>query len=137
MNTPNGSSTVGSRATSSRISDQAFSFRNTCYGMENNVWSVTGELNSRFSNNLTNRILFTYSDIRDERSSDSSPFPFIDIWDGNGNAFMSAGYELFTWNNSVKNNVINLQDHVTWTLGKHKLRFVPPRFLPVPPTGPL
>ena len=121
MNTPNGTSTVGSRATSSRISDQAFSFRNTCYGMENNVWSVTGELNSRFSNNLTNRILFTYSDIRDERSSDSSPFPFIDIWDGSGNAFMSAGYELFTWNNAVKNNVINLQDHVTWTLGKHKL----------------
>lgn len=117
----NGSSTVGSRATSNRFSDKAFAFRNACYGMDNNVWSVTGELNSRFSNTLQNRILFTYSDIHDKRSSNSKPFPFIDIWDGKKNAFMSAGYELFTWNNEVKNNVVNLQDHVTWTLGSHRL----------------
>ena len=121
MNEPNWTSGINPRASSSRISDKAFSFRNACYGMDNNVWSVTGELNSRFSNTLQNRVLFTYSDIHDKRSSDSKPFPFIDIWDGKGDAFMTAGYELFTWNNEVKNNVVNLQDHVTWTLGSHRI----------------
>ena len=117
----NGTSTVGDRASSNRISKDAMAFVNNCYAMENNVWSLAAELNSRFGNNLANRFLFTYSNIEDVRTSESSPFPHIDIWDGAGNAFMSAGYELFSWNNAVKNNILNIQDNVTWTLGSHKI----------------
>lgn len=117
----NGTSTVGTKASSNRISKDAFSFRNACYSMDNKVWSLTAELNSRFNNDLSNRLLFTYSNIQDIRSTDSSPFPFIDIWDGSGNAFMSAGYELFSWNNAVKNKVINVQDNIIYSVGKHKI----------------
>lgn len=117
----NGTSTVGSKAASDRISADAMAFRNNCYSMDNTVWSLTGELNSSFTNDLANRLLFTYSNIEDRRGSPSSPFPHIDIWDGAGNAFMSAGYELFSWNNAVKNKTWNIQDNITWTVGKHKI----------------
>lgn len=117
----NATSTVGDRPTSGRISKDAMAFRNACYSMENLVNSVTAELNSRFTSNLSNRALFTFSQLTDERGSNSSPFPFIDIWDGNGNAFMSAGYELFSWNNKVQNTIVNFQDNITWILGNHKL----------------
>ena len=117
----NGTSTVGNRTSANRISQYAMAFRNNCYSMDNTVWSWTAELNSRFSNALSNRFLFTYANIEDMRGSLSSPFPHIDIWDGTGQAFMSAGYELFSWNNGVKNNTLSLQDNITWTLGKHKI----------------
>lgn len=116
----NGTSTVGTKATSDRISKDAMAFRNNCYIMDDNVNSITGEVNSRFGSNIQNRFLVTYSDIVSERSSNSSPFPHIDIWK-DGNAFMSAGYELFSWNNKVQNKTFNVQDNVTWTLGNHRI----------------
>lgn len=117
---PNGTSTVGARASSSRISKDAFAFKNNSYMMDNNVNSITGELNSNFSAKLQNRLLVTYSDIVDQRNSNSSPFPHIDIWK-DGNAFMSAGYELFSWNNKVQNKTFNIQDNLTWSIGNHRV----------------
>lgn len=116
----NGNSTVGTRSSNSRISKQGMAFRNNCYVMENKVSSLTAELNSRFGNSVANRLLFTYSNIEDVRLSDSSPFPHIDIWKDN-DAFMSAGYELFSWNNRVNNTIFNVQDNVTITMGNHRL----------------
>lgn len=116
----NGTSTVGSKASNNRISQSAMAFRDNCYSMDNNVSSLTAELNSRFGNAMSNRFLLTYSDIEDVRSTPSSPFPHIDIWK-DGDAFMSAGYELFSWNNRVQNKIFNVQDHFTWTIGSHKL----------------
>ena len=121
INEPNWSSGT-KRLSANRISDKAFSFRNSCYGIESTVWSFTSELNSRFSNTLQNRMLFTYSDINDpHRTSKSSPFPFIDILKEKDMPFMSAGYELFTWKTNTTNNVLNFQDHLTWALGTHRL----------------
>lgn len=55
-------------------------------------------------------------------------FPFIDIMAGyyeNGNQilepYMTAGYELFTYNNLVKNTVMTIVDNFTYYLGAHKL----------------
>ncbi|MDO5570422.1 MAG: TonB-dependent receptor [Bacteroidales bacterium] len=115
----NVNSTVGSKATSGRISSDAMSFRNACYAMDNLVSSFTAELNSRFASNISNRALFTFSKLTDQRSTGSSPFPFIDIWK-EGQAFMSAGYELFSWNNKVENTIINFQDNATMIVDNHK-----------------
>ena len=38
-----------------------------------------------------------------------------------GDAFMSAGYELFSWNNGVKNNVTSIVDNFTYSLGVHTI----------------
>ena len=94
----------------SRVGYQSMSFANSMYSQDNKVSSVSADLNSRFSDKISNQLLFTYTDIEDMRGTNSSPFPFIDILagkDAEGNQimepYMSAGYELFTYNNGVKN----------------------------------
>lgn len=129
-NAPNGNSVdVQPRLNGTyRVGPQSMAFANSMYSMENKVTSWALDFNSRFTDNLSNQLLFTYTDIEDMRGSNSSPFPFIDILDGydaSGNQifepYMSLGYELFTWNNGVKNKIYNVTDNVSWTLGSHRL----------------
>ena len=119
---PNASSMDGgSRSAYGRTSEMAMSYANSMYSMDNNVNSFSFDLNSRFSNELSNQLLVTYSKLDDVRGTNSSDFPFIDILDGNGTNYISLGEELFTYNNAVHNNVWNAKDDVTWYLGSHKL----------------
>lgn len=118
----------GPRTPFNRISDKGMAFSNSMYSQDNIVNSITGELNSRINNRVSNQLLATYTKIRDGRGSPSSPFPFIDILagrDDNGKQilepYISAGYELFTWNNGVNNNVMTITDNVTFNLDKHLL----------------
>jgi hypothetical protein len=121
-NAPNASSMDGgTRSAYGRMSEMSMSFANSMYAMDNLVHSFSLDLNSRFSNNLSNQFLLTYSKLDQERASDSSEFPFIDIMDGNGTTYMALGYELFTWNNAIHNNVWNAKDDITWYLGNHKI----------------
>ena len=116
----NATSTAATKLTSGRISQNAMAFRNNCYSMDNLVHSLTAELNTRIGNNMSNQLLGTYTHIEDVRGSLSSPFPHIDIMK-DGDAFMSAGYELFSWNNGVKNDIYSIIDNFTYTVGKHTL----------------
>lgn len=117
----NNNSGVGTRSTSNRISKNAMAFSNNCYALENTVSSLAAELNSRLSNTTYNRLMLTYSDVLSENTSNSSPFPQIDIWDGNGDAYMSAGYELFSWNNKPRNVIANILDNIVFYLNNHTL----------------
>ena len=129
-NPPNGNSTDGSYRdnTKNRIGDYSFSFANSMYSMDNIVNSATAEWNSRLTAKMSNQLLATYSLIKDVRGSTSSPFPFIDIMSGDiatGAAaldpYISAGYELFSWNNGVSNKIITVTDNYTYYLDTHKL----------------
>lgn len=93
-------------------------FRNSCYDMNNLVHSLTAELNSNFGGKMSNQILGTYTKIADERGSDSSIFPMVDILK-DGDMFMTAGYELYTYNNAVHNDIWTLTDNFTMNLDKH------------------
>ena len=112
-----------------RSSSISFPFSNNMYSQNNNVMSFATELNSRFSTQLSNQFLFTYTDINDQRGSNSDIFPHIDIMSGDagfqneGNyvPFTSFGYELFTYNNGVLNKVFNATDNVTYYTGNHKI----------------
>lgn len=123
---PNGSSMDGAtRMPTARVSQKSFSFANSMYGMDNLVHSFSLDLNSRLTDNLSNQFLATLSKLNDQRVSDSSEFPFIDITmtdaEGNRDNYMALGYELFTWNNAVHNTIWNLRDDLTWFKGNHKV----------------
>lgn len=133
---PNASSMDGgSRSAYSRTSLYAMSFANAMYSQDNlvNTWSI--DLNSRLSDKLSNQFLATYSQLDDIRGTNSSEFPFIDILDGGQmdpdgktpsagtNTYMALGYELFTWNNGVHNNVATIKDDLTYYEGNHKATF--------------
>ena len=115
-----------------RMSQYSMAFANTMYSQDNTVSAVSADLDSRFGNNISNQLLFTYTYINDERGSNSSPFPFIDIMNGYETAadgtvtqdltpYMSLGYELFTHNNRVQNKITTITDNFTYYLGAHKL----------------
>ena len=131
-NAPNANSMDGGSGSrlynTSRVGYQSMSFANSMYSQDNKVSSVSADLNSRFSDKISNQLLFTYTDIEDMRGTNSSPFPFIDILagkDSEGNQimepYMSAGYELFTYNNGVKNKITSVIDNFTYFAGDHKI----------------
>lgn len=101
-----------------RISIESMAFSNSNYKLKNVVSSLTGELNSTFTSNISNKLLATYTHIQDTRSQLGDPFPFVDIYK-DGKQYMSFGTELFTPNNNVVNNVLSFIDNVSITLNKH------------------
>ncbi len=105
---------------SGRISSQSIAFSNAFYGFKNTVRSITGELNSNFNPTISNKFLASYTYIQDTRTSPSTPFPFVDIWEG-GDQYMSFGYELFTYNNNVVNKTLSFTDNLTVNLNGHIL----------------
>ena len=118
---PNASSMDGgTRMSEARMSKASMAFANSMYSQDNLVHSFSFDLNSRLSDNMSNQFLATFSKLDDMRGSPSSPFPFIDILKDN-QAYMSLGYELFTWNNGVHNDVLNIKDELTYYLGNHKI----------------
>ena len=118
---PNASSMDGgTRMTEARMSKASMAFANSMYSIDNLVHSYSFDLNSRLSDKLSNQFLATFSKLDDLRGSPSVEFPFIDILK-EGQAYMSLGYELFTWNNGVHNNVWNIKDELTYYMGNHKI----------------
>ncbi|MBR6306297.1 MAG: TonB-dependent receptor [Bacteroidales bacterium] len=123
----------GTRLSTNRLSENSLAFYNSMYSMENNVKTISVDLNSRLTSQLSNQFLLTYSNIEDVRGSDSEKFPFIDIMYGYTGSleggdlkqtlepYISAGYELFTWYNGVHNRVLTIKDDLTYYMGAHKL----------------
>ncbi len=123
-NSTNGSSMDGGpRSGYSRFSQYGMAYANSLYSMDNLVSTISLDLNSRLSENLSNQFLATYSKLDDMRGTNSEDFPFIDIRNDDGGAvlpYIALGYELFTWNNGVHNTNINIKDDLTYYAGNHK-----------------
>ena len=124
-NSTNGSSMDGgSRSGYSRFSQYGMAYANSQYSMDNLVSTISLDLNSRLSENLSNQFLATYSKLDDMRGTNSEDFPFIDIRNDDGSSvlpYIALGYELFTWNNGVHNTHISIKDDLTYYAGNHKL----------------
>jgi len=116
------SSDCGQRTTEARLSQYSMTFANSFYTSDNLAQGFSLDLNSRFSDNMVNQFLATYSKLDTSRGTPSAYFPFIDILDGTGTItpYMSLGYELFTWQNGYHNNVVNIKDDFTIYSGNHK-----------------
>ena len=122
-------------STSRDVSDMSYGmtskyglvFSNSLYNQMNNLWTVSVDLNSRLTDNLSNQLLVTYSDIQDVRGNDGGFFPFVEILAGDLGSdyakepYMDFGTELFTYRNKVQNTVLNIKDDMTWYLGTHKV----------------
>lgn len=109
-----------------RVGPGSMSFQKSNYGFEDKVKIFSAELTSNFKSNLSNQLLATYTRIQTTRTSDSDPFPFVDIARGNSTSLrsdnqMSLGYELFSYGNDLKNNTLTVIDNLTWTKGRHEV----------------
>ena len=94
----------------------------------NNIANIfIAELNTKFSNSMSNKLQVGYTALRDSRLSLSGKdFPFVDILDGSGTItsskpFTSFGYEPFTYNNSLNTDVFQFNDILSVYTGNHEI----------------
>ncbi|TAF50056.1 MAG: TonB-dependent receptor [Sphingobacteriia bacterium] len=120
----------------------SMAFSNSAYEINNNITGVIGQLNSRFSNKLSNELTFGYTANRDFRALKGGNFPMVDIQDGSspltaiptaGNStvpsaqtanslnYISFGNDPFTPNNLLNTDTWQFSDNLTAYLGKHTL----------------
>lgn len=119
---PAGASGSISRLPNGRFSLNSMAFSNSNYGFKDVVKSGSLELNSNFNGKFSNQLLATITKIQDSRTFPGGVvFPTVDIFNNNGQNYMSAGADPFTRNNDVINNVYSFTDNFTYYAGKHTL----------------
>ena len=102
-------------------------FSGAGYTINNNANIFIAELNTKFSNSMSNKLQVGYTALRDFRSSLSGKdFPFVDILDGSGSItssrpFTSFGYELFSYGNVLNTDVFQFNDILSLYVGNHEI----------------
>jgi len=105
-----------------RTDINALHFSNSNYFQENNFYSGQLELNSRFTNRLSNILRLSLNNQFEPRSSNSSVFPFVDIMK-DGQPFTSFGYEPFSYGNLRDVDIFTATNNLTFITGKHNFLF--------------
>jgi hypothetical protein len=118
---PNGLAGAIGYSSTQRFGRNAMSFANSNYGFKDVVRNGTLELNSNFGGRFANQFLVTMTKIKATRTSPSEVFPFIDILNNNNNNYMSAGYEPYSYNNDVINDVYSIINNFSYFAGRHRV----------------
>lgn len=102
-------------------------YSNSNYYQAANLYSGVAELNSNFGSKVTNVLRAAYSHQNDPRTSDSSPFPLVDILNNTqsstsaGSVLTTFGYEPFTYGNLRDVKSYTYSDDLSLALGKHNI----------------
>lgn len=119
---PSGSgSLTGGRSPSANV----LPFQASLYRINNNLDSYIAELNSTFSSSVANNLTIGYTQMRDFRQSpvNDTPFPTVDIGNGNLNELTAFGYEPFSANNILNSDIFQIADNLTIYKGKNVYTF--------------
>jgi len=111
---------IGNLSINRHLREGGMSFENSRWTQEGILHSITGELNSRFSDRLSNTFLVAFTYYDQPRSTNSTVFPMIDIVvPGTNQPHMSAGFEPFSFQNRVRNNTLIITNNATLQHGRH------------------
>jgi len=120
---PSNSGSVGRR----QADATALPFYGAGYVINNNANIFIAELNTKFSNSMSNKLQIGYTALRDYRTALSQKeFPMVDILDGTGTItsskpFTSFGYELYTYGNKLNTDVFQFNDILSVYAGNHEI----------------
>ncbi|MFZ1785387.1 MAG: carboxypeptidase regulatory-like domain-containing protein [Ferruginibacter sp.] len=109
----------GFRNNTSRSSNSTINFFNNGILFPSTTHSGSLEFNSKFNNNVNNKLLITMTQVVDDRGAIGSNFPRVTINDGTGRIVF--GTEEFSTGNYLKQNNIALFDVFKYYKGKHIL----------------
>ncbi len=98
-------------------------FENSGYEINNKIQSFLVELNSDFSDKISNKFQMGYTHFDDFRNPKSSPAPVINIQNGNNSTYIVAGHEPFSVHNKLDQRVFQISDNVNVLLNKHNVTF--------------
>ena len=94
-------------------------FQNSGYQINNKLNSFQIELNSRLSDNVSNKVQAGYTHFDDFRNPMSAPAPAITIQNGAGQNYIIAGHEPFSINNVLDQKVFQLSNNMTISKANH------------------
>jgi outer membrane receptor protein involved in Fe transport len=94
-------------------------FSNNAYQFNNTTNSTVAELNSRFSGGFSNKLILTYTNIRDTRDVVGATGPAYQIVD-NGITYQ-FGQERSSVGNQLDQDIVEITDNLTKQYGKHTL----------------
>ncbi|GJM32672.1 MAG: cell envelope biogenesis protein OmpA [Saprospiraceae bacterium] len=81
--------------------------------------STAAELNSRFSDNLSNNLIIGFTSVHDDRDPLGNNFPYVQITDGSGT--IRFGSEQFSTGNELRQDVFTLTDNFKIYKGNHTI----------------
>lgn len=93
-------------------------FEKSGYQINNQINSFLVELNSKFSEVITNKLQAGYTHFNDFRKPFSAPAPVISITK-DGSPYIIAGHEPFSINNKLDQKVIQITDNLNIVRGNH------------------
>ncbi len=120
--TPFGGSAIN-RLPNNRFSLNSMSFANSNYAFENIIRSGALEINSSKGGNWANQFITTFTRTSAIRVYDGPTTPMVDIFNNNGQNYMSFGTDPFSNNNQVKNDIFTITNNFKLYKGKHTLTF--------------
>ena len=119
-----GASSSGVLGGSRQSNLNTMNFSNNNYEINNDIYSLIGQLNTRISNKISNEFIFGWTANRDYRAIKGGKlFPLIDILDGTtaDRNYISFGAEPFTPNNKLFTDTWQASDNFTFYNGKHTI----------------
>jgi len=104
----------------SKASSTVFAFGDDYYRLASKTNSTVLQLQSTLGLNLFNELIVNYSTIRDAREIPSTLFPQVNVAIA-GSYRLTAGSEQYSGANSLDQDILEITDNLTWSLGNHML----------------
>jgi hypothetical protein len=104
----------------SKASSTVFPYGDDYYRLTNKTNSTVLQLHSQVSNSVFNELILNYTTIRDARQVGSELFPQVNVAVAGGYR-LTAGTEQYSGANGLNQNILEITDNLTVSLGKHTL----------------
>lgn len=111
--------TLGESTSASANRADAIYFSNSGIYFPSTTHSFAAELNSRFSNKLSNNLIIGFTSVVDDRDPIGGDFAWVDIEDGSGHIFF--GSEEFSTANFLDQKILSVTDNLKLYRGDHTI----------------
>lgn len=102
-----------------RGANNTLSFDSWLYRFNTNTNSTVLQLNSTFSNNMSNEFILGYTRIRDNRETPGTKYPEITV--NQPGLKITAGTEMYSGANKLDQDVFEFTDNFTYQTGTHTI----------------